>query len=90
MKLKELRPILRANRVNIYLEPKKPMFYEIWGLDDKTETLADYRLYDGDYDRTNDTMFLDYGEYTVEEIAEDKALNFKGEEMKAISIFISK
>lgn len=90
MKLKELRPILKVDRINIYLEPKKPTAYEIWGFDDETKTLAEYRLCDEIDERENDTLFLDYGEYTVEEITEDKAFNYKGEELQAISIFISK
>ena len=69
IKLKDLRPFLRNDRINLYLEPNKPIKYELWGIDDENGGLAEYRPLD-DYDepRKNDTMFLDYGDYTIEKI----------------------
>ncbi|WP_085829050.1 hypothetical protein [Clostridium massiliodielmoense] len=72
MKLRELRPILRAQRVDLLLELAKPIQFEMFGVDDATARLAEYRpLHDLD-ERKNDTMFLDYGDYEIEAIYADE------------------
>lgn len=72
MKLEDLRSTLKAEKVNLYIETGKPIKFEIWGLDDKTNTLAEYREVDTVDIRKNDTMFLDYGMYNIGEIGIDK------------------
>ena len=93
LKLKDLRPLLVNDRINLYLEPNNPIKYELWGFDDKTGNLSEYRpLEDYNESRPNDTMFLDYGDYTIEEIGiekldkEEPSLNKEG----VLSIYITK
>lgn len=68
MKLKDLRSLLRADNVDLYIEKNKPIKYEIWGLDDETQTLAEYRRRDAIESEEGDTMFLKYGDFDVVEI----------------------
>lgn len=70
MKLKDLRPLLKSERVNLYIEIGEPIKYEIWGLEDETD-LAEYRKKDEVEFADGDTMFLEYGDYNVDEIGGD-------------------
>jgi len=67
MKLNDLRKVLRVDNVTLYVEGKGYFKYEIWGLNDKDNSLSEYRPIDVD-NREGDTMFLDYGDYTVDRI----------------------
>ena len=71
LKLNDLRSFLRAERVNLYIETGKPIKFEIYGLDWKTKTLAEYTPLDSDNPR-NDVMFKIYGDYNVDEIGDDE------------------
>lgn len=68
MKLKELKPILSADEVNLYLKPGTPLKFEMW---DAKEYMIKGSIDGGD------TMYKDYGEYEVEQIYEEdsKAIN---------------
>lgn len=68
MKLKDLQKFLTAEKVNLYIEPGKPIEYEIWGYEDE---LSEYRRLNEVEEEQGDTMFLKYGEYDVEEIGTD-------------------
>lgn len=72
MKLNDLRSCLRADRVDLYIEKGKPNKYEIWGLGDETEKLAEYRRFKKVEEEEGDTMFLKYGENNIEEIGVDE------------------
>lgn len=72
MKLNDLRSCLRADRVDLYIEKGKPIKYEILGLDDETEKLAEYRRFKEVEEEEGDTMFLKYGESNIEEIGTDE------------------
>lgn len=66
MKINDLRKVLRTDVV-LYVEGQGYFKYEMWGLNDYDNTLADYRLVDVDK-RTGDTMFLDYGDYIIDRV----------------------
>ena len=70
MKLRELRPILRAARVDLLLEVAKPIRFEIFDVDHKG--LAEYRQVNDVDERENDTMFRDYGDCEIEAVYTDK------------------
>ncbi|EJP6471392.1 hypothetical protein NHI66_000641 [Clostridium botulinum] len=61
MKLKDLKPVLNSQKVNLYLEVMKPIKFEIW---DNEE----YRKINEIDKRVGDTMYLDYGEHQIEQI----------------------
>ena len=67
MKLNDLRKVLRADNITLCVEGKRYFEYEIWGLNDKDNTLSEYRLRGCDV-REGDIMFLDYGDYEVDRI----------------------
>ena len=66
MKLNDLRKLLRANNITLYVEGKR-YEYEICGLNDKDNTLSEYRLRHCNFIE-GDIMFLDYGDYEVDRI----------------------
>ena len=71
MKLNDLKPLLTADRVNLYIEVGVPIKFELWGYGGRNNNLSEYRpLYELD-EREGDTMFEDYGHYTVDEIGID-------------------
>lgn len=75
MKLRELRPFLTADKLNLYVEIGVPIKFELWHYSNINK-LSEYRYLDKVDIRENDTMFLDYGEYIIEEIGieEDGAM----------------
>lgn len=72
MKLNDLRPVLRTYIVHLYISDDLDYKYFLWGLDDETNTLAEYRLVDGVELEPNDTMFKKFGDYNVEELIVNK------------------
>lgn len=72
MKLNDLRPVLRTYIVYLCISDEEDAKYFLWGLDDETNTLAEYRLVGVTEPEPNDTMFKKYGNYNVEEMIVNK------------------
>lgn len=71
MKLRDLKPFLTADRVNLYIEVGVAIKFELWGYGGKDNNLSEYRPLDELDEREGDTMFEDYGHYAVDEIGMD-------------------
>lgn len=72
MKLNDLRPVLRTYIVYLCISDEEDAKYFLWGLDDETNSLAEYRLVGEVEDEPNDTMFKKYGDYNVKELIVNK------------------